>query len=462
MDRYYVHMLETLEKYRQFVNNLKSSPKTLFLYAIQSDESLHPCATDVSLVFIKDYHSNHTVWVSFNHPDSLKVVDVATFVQDLNQAQGTKFVFDKKSFLQLVPGVEKLSDCNLIHHLETGGIIEEQMYHTNAHKFVYRSKRGCGDLNKVVPILKHLELFESMYKELMTVPDLFTCEMNSGFQRENGVVIETLAELEKNGIFVNKECFNKHFDANVNPNGLVYSRYNIYTSTGRPSNHFDGVNYAALNKENGCRGCFVSRHKNGGMILVDYSAFHPRIICQLVGFDFPIDGDIYAYLGEMYFGRKVTEYDMGEIKSITMRQLYGGVETKYESIKYLSHLKEFIQKSWAEFERFGYVLTPIFHRKITDKHILDPNPNKLFNYILQATETEIALSSLSAVNQYLRDKKTKAVLYTYDSILFDFSPDDGLSLLPDIIKIMMMHNRFPVKAYFGESYDDVVQIYPKV
>lgn len=456
-------MLDTLEKYRRFVHDAKTSPKTLFLYAVRSDETLHPCATDLSVVFIHDYHSHHTYWLSFNHPDCPRVVKKDVFVKDLNQFQGTKFVFDKKSFLQLLPGVSKLSDCNLLYHLETGSIIDEHTYHTMAHKFIHRSKRGFGDLNNVVPILKHKETFDAMCQKILEVPDLFMAEMNAGYQQENSVIIEALTEIESNGIYVNKACFSQYFDAKVNPNGLVYSQYNIYTSTGRPSNHFDGVNYAALNKENGCRSCFVSRHgEGGGMILIDYSAFHPRIICQLVGFDFPRDEDIYAYLGEMYFGRKVTEYDMPEIKSITMRQLYGGVEPKYESIKYLAHLKDFIRRSWSEFEKNGYVKTPIFKRKISDKHILDPNPNKLFNYILQATETEIALSSLNLVNQYLRSKKTKAVLYTYDSILFDFSLDDGVHLLPEIIKIMMMNNRFPVKAYFGKSYDDVVQVYPKV
>jgi hypothetical protein len=242
---------------------------------------------------------------------------------------------------------------------------------------------------------------------------------------------------------------------------LVYSQYNVYTSTGRPSNHFDGVNYAALNKDNGVRKCFVSRHgEDGMMVLVDYSAFHPRLICNLVNFPMGVDDDIYKYLGEMYFKRPVTEYDMEEIKSITMRQLYGGVEEKYEHIKYLSNLKEFKNSNWEYFKNNGYVLTPVFLRKITKEHLCDANPNKLFNYILQATETETALSALQYVNRYLRDKKTKAVLYTYDSVLFDFCYEDGMNTFKDIINIMKVGNKFPVKIYTGESYDSVAQIYP--
>jgi hypothetical protein len=196
------------------------------------------------------------------------------------------------------------------------------------------------------------------------------------------------------------------------------------------------------------------------MVLIDYSAFHPRIISNIVNFPLDINEDIYKYLGEMYFHRKVTEYDMEEIKSITMRQLYGGVDEKYENIKYFGSLKEFINNNWELFKKNGYVLTPIFKRKITNQHLKDANPSKLFNYILQATETEIALSAVQIVNKYLKDKKTKAVLYTYDSLLFDFHKDDGSKVLGDIMNIMMMNNRFPIKVYKGESYDSVIQIYP--
>ncbi len=428
----------------------------IILWGVPSDESLHPSATDISAIFIKDVVTRETSIFGFNHPD-LKKIEMSPFLNELNALNVRKWVFDKKSFIQLLPAKDLL-DFNLYNHIEHGKIVDEFSCETTAHKFVYRTKRGCGDLNNVVPILKHKEVFESLCGEFFSVD---TETIDDGYKMENDVVIETLAELESNGIYVNAECFSKHFDAKIQPDGLVYSQYNIYTSTGRPSNHFDGVNYAALNKDNGVRKCFVSRHgEDGMMVLIDYSAFHPRIICNLVNFPMDVDEDIYKYLGEMYFKRPVTEYDMEEIKSITMRQLYGGVEEKYEHIKYLNNLKEFKNSNWEYFKNNGYVLTPVFLRKITKEHLYDANPNKLFNYILQATETETALSAVQWVNKYLRDKKTKAVLYTYDSVLFDFSYEDGMQVFQDIIKIMKVGNKFPVKVYTGESYDSVAQIYP--
>lgn len=444
-----------LSDYKKFIDSCRYVP--IIMWAIPSDEFLHPCATDISAVFIKETVYGDTFCVSFNHPDLSPFVDKQEFINDINSLEDKKWAIDKKTFLQLLP-VKELLDFNLWTHLQSGETIDRQILETSAHKFIYRSKRDCGDLNKVVPLLKHKEVFEKMCDVYFQTDSNL---LDDGFQKENSVILETLSELESNGIFVNEDCFKQHFDAKINPNGLVYSQYNIYTSTGRPSNHFDNVNYAALNKEDGARSCFVSRYGDEGtMVLIDYSAFHPRIICNLVDFPMPIDEDIYKYLGKLYFHREVNDYDMEEIKSITMRQLYGGVEEQYESIKYFSNLEQFKEIYWKKFNEDGFILTPIFKRIISTDHLKDANKNKLFNYILQATETEVSMTAVSWVNEYLRDKKTKAVLYTYDSLLFDFYKGDGKEVLEKIMSIMKMANRFPIKVYMGPSYNALTQIYP--
>jgi len=353
----------------------------------------------------------------------------------------------------MVP-VVGLLDANLHKFLGEGETMDASKFETPAHRILYRS--GVANLNNVIPILKHQEMFDGMC-------DSFTPgNTDVGYLKENKIVIETLAALEQNGIHVIEECFRKHFAANIPRPNTVFSQYNIYTVTGRPSNHFDNVNYAALNKENGVRNCFTSRYgKDGKMVLIDYAAFHPRIICHLVKFPLAIDVDIYQYLGQMYFKREnLGDYEIGEAKKLTFRQLYGGVEPQFETIKYFARLKSFIDQNWEEFKKQGFVLTPIFKRKITNKHLLDPNPNKLFNYILQATESEIAIQALNAVNRYLENKRTRAVLYTYDSVLFDFHKDDGSTTLNGVMTVMKMGERFPIKVYAGDSYASVSQIYP--
>lgn len=451
--------MSLFDNYKNFLNEIKLSNSPIILWGIPSDTFLHPCATDICLLFIKKIDDKKTYCISLNHSDLSCVIDKVTLISDLNRLNVNKWVIDKKSFIQLLP-VKNLLDFNLFSHLQRNEIIEMESYETLAHKFIYRTKRNCGDLNLTIPYLKHKEMFEMLCKKILTF-NLYLAEEENGYKKENQIIIETLTEVESNGIYVNEECFKNHFDVEIRPNKLVYSQYNIYTSTGRPSNHFDGINYAALNKENGIRDCFTSRYgDDGSIILIDYSAFHPRIISHLIDFEISFDCDIYKYLGKMYFGRDITEYDLDEVKRITMRQLYGGVESKYEHIKYFLNLNKYINKNWMFFNENGYVLTPIFNRKITNNHLIDATPNKLFNYILQATETEIALSAIKCINEYLKDRKTKPVLYTYDSLLFDFYNLDGAEVLSDIVKIMTLGNKFPIKVYKGSSYDSIIQIYP--
>ena len=192
------------ESYKKLLNDIRCVP--IILWAIPSDEFLHPCVTDISAVFIKECINKTTYCLSFNHPDLLPVVDKKTFINDLEKRQERNWVFDKKSFMQLLP-VSNLLDFNLLNHLQKGKTIDKQSLETNAHRFIYRSKRDCGDLNKVVPLLKHKEIFEKMCVEFFNVD---TNILDDGYEKENKTIIETLSELESNGIYVNADCFDAH------------------------------------------------------------------------------------------------------------------------------------------------------------------------------------------------------------------------------------------------------------
>jgi DNA polymerase I-like protein with 3'-5' exonuclease and polymerase domains len=120
-------------------------------------------------------------------------------------------------------------------------------------------------------------------------------------------------------------------------------------------------------------------------------------------------------------------------------------------------VSEYIDHRWKFFNKHGYVETPVFKRRITENHISDPNPNKLFNYLLQAAETEFSIQNIDRINRYLRNKKSKVVLYTYDSILIDICGDDKKDTLTDI-KTIMVDNQFPVKCHAGKNYDEMIEI----
>ena len=83
------------------------------------------------------------------------------------------------------------------------------------------------------------------------------------------------------------------------------------------------------------------------------------------------------------------------------------------------------------------------------------NRNKLFNYLIQAYETECNIKKILLIQDYLlrESKKTKLVLYGYDSFLFDFSTEDGVETLKKIKKILedrydLPTNRVDYKPYY--------------
>ena len=83
--------------------------------------------------------------------------------------------------------------------------------------------------------------------------------------------------------------------------------------------------------------------------------------------------------------------------------------------------------------------------------IENPNPTKIFNYIIQSYETSTNVKIILNIVEYLKDKQTKLVLYTYDSVLFDYSESDGVELLEEIKKIM----KYPVKIKKGLNYKEM-------
>jgi hypothetical protein len=77
---------------------------------------------------------------------------------------------------------------------------------------------------------------------------------------------------------------------------------------------------------------------------------------------------------------------------------------------------------------------------------------KLFNYYLQATETEVSVNKLSQLSELLQSHETCIILYTYDSVLFDVPLSEAQHILPQI-KTIMEQGKFPVKCKVGDIYD---------
>tara|TARA_R110002167_G_scaffold358837_1_gene575123 strand:+ start:939 stop:1541 length:603 start_codon:yes stop_codon:yes gene_type:complete len=191
------------------------------------------------------------------------------------------------------------------------------------------------------------------------------------------------------------------------------------------------------------------------LLEMDFDAYHPRLIADIIGYDLP-EGSIHEYFAKQYFGKEdISEEEYNQSKKITFRLLYGGIDSDFEKVPFFGKTKQFITQLWKKFKRDGHVLTPLMKRPLYKNCLHDMNPNKLFNYLLQASETEYNLHVLNNVNDLLREYETDIILYTYDSLLFDYNLADGKELLLKLRDVMSQSGRFPVKTKAGINYHNM-------
>lgn len=411
-------MVIVTDKNRDELNSLLLD-KMVFVHPVVVDSFCHPTQTTVSSVHIHlEYGGRYSVPVK--HPDApsqpISLWDCSQIV-----------VVNKKEFLQLFPltdpkKVVDLSSMVYLSHLPP----------LDLHKLLPQFIRNVygrfkfKNLNLSVPFTLWCQYADSvldlMVKTYATVSDVGATRAYSFL---NDVAIPTLSKVEESGLWT--------VDGK-----LEHSQYNLYTSTGRPSNAFGGVNYAALNKSDGTRDKYVSRHgDNGTLVQFDYEAFHLRILAMIIGYDLP-KTSVHRHLAELYYGTtEITPELYEESKARTFALMYGHTEDTND-IEFFRKVREYIQSFSGD--RF-------LSTKGREVIVPDPSPAKLFNYFMQLAETEIALSRVKTI---VDDGEVDVILYTYDAILLDVHNDD----LPYMSKVKdyLSTGKFPVRQYRGSSY----------
>ena len=268
--------------------------------------------------------------------------------------------------------------------------------------------------------------------------------MPEWFEFYNNRVTLALFGIEKNGITFNKPIFEKYYETNQDYYSIdgskIFTQYNIYTTTRRPANSYNGINFAALKKET--RSSFIP--SNDIFVEMDISAYHPTLAAQLIGYDFG-DKDIHVSFAEMY------GVDYKTAKELTFKQLYGGVFKEYAHLEYFKKIQMFMDDAWDTLQYGGYYDCPISKYRYQLKNLDNMNPNKLFNYILQNMETSNNMNILMDIHKVLRGKNTKIVLYTYDSFLLDYDKSEKDILLK--ISEIFTKYKLQIKTNTGNSYD---------
>ena len=59
---------------------------------------------------------------------------------------------------------------------------------------------------------------------------------------------------------------------------------------------------------------------------------------------------------------------------------------------------------------------------------------------------------INEVNGILHEYNSELILYTYDSLLFDYDINDGRELIIKLQDVMTQSNKYPVKIKAGVNY----------
>jgi hypothetical protein len=419
-----VIIVETNKEKDQFLEYWNNEQSTII--PIWEDLERHPVTTELSFLYIA-FSEEHFI-LPFNHNDCEKLEI------DLSTSNQIKFCWNKKGLLQAKLNITKLKDVQsslFFNKNELYPFYEKIEVLTNFyHRLGIRD-----DLGKSIPIMKFIEVLKGIVDDFGTLEPCLPWI--------DDTMIPTLSDIEVNGIQVDREKF---FDRWPNHQkslhlGNIFTEYNPYTITSRPSNRHLGINYSALNKKDGSREVFVPQ-KDKLFLQFDYDAYHVRIIGKLIKYKLP-DTSVHQWLADQYG----CDYD--ESKGRTFRILYGGVSDEDRKIPFFDKVDKFIKSLNDKALQNGYIQTPK-GRKIPLSWIEKPNSQKLFNYILQATETEF---NIEAMKKLKENDLPLPILYTYDSFLFEF--DDSEVDTIKKVKSVLESFGFPVKADWGSDYSKV-------
>ena len=401
----------------------------IFVVPIHTHPEIHPGIYAPLCLYLRDVTQPKGFLVNYFHPEALQFdsLQVKEYLRTFKKI----YTPDKKALSHSYFG-SNTYDLNLSEYKE----VKKQ---THTHLFYSQRYYESEDLNSIIPIVKHFEQCEIIFDEYASVikryvPNEYHNDLSNVFWF-----------IERNGLKVNS-AFERYFELKrpflSRYNSYTFSQYNLNTTTGRPSNTFNSLNFAALPKENGSRSVFVPR--NDFLLEIDLTAYHPTLIGQMVGYDSPT-GDIYEDFAAKY------GMDRAEAKSLVFKQLYGHIFDQYKDFEFFQLTQKLIEEIWNTFSSKGKYVVQETGKVFKKDDLPNMNPQKLFNYVIQHWETYSNVAILKEIIYIINNKETKLVLYTYDAFLLDVNKQDKEEI-KQILTVFKDKN-LQIKTSYGPDYN---------
>ncbi len=372
--------------------------------------------------------------IPYNHNDCERPL------LDLSKSTEQKKVWNLKGLLHFPLNLQNTIDLHSDVYFNKNQHLDIQEFIEPLTNFYIRNGLS-NNLGKSISIMKFGEVLRKFTDNLLYFKILPIKVFDSWV---NHVMIPTLSRIEQKGINVDIQKFFERWPDHSKflVKDKLYTEYNPYVITSRPSNRHGGINFGALNKKDGTREVLIPT-KGNSFLQFDYDAYHVRLIAELINYELP-KTSAHQWLADQYG----MSYD--ESKGRTFRILYGGPTEEDKKIPFFREVDIYIRNLWEDVRVSGFVKTPK-GRKIQLKWIDKPTPQKVFNYLLQSTETEY---NIDIIKKLYDNDINSLVLYSYDAFLFDFAYNEDVEDA-NKIKDIIESNGFPVHVSWGSDYSKV-------
>ena len=266
-----------------------------------TDHRKHYLNNNLSLIYVKKMSTQEEFVIGFDHSELGSLpIDV------LSKISAKKFYTINQKYL--LPFLNrKFVDMNTFYYLHKNSI-PDWIFETPVHLYFERRFPDKNNLNRIIPVAKHIEMHQDngnkifqLVRNLSDPPALYSYLLYG----------RVIYDLETSGIKINPTLLEKYYPNSIPHlfDNKLYSDYNFYTATGRPSNAFAGLNFAAVSKTSGARKTFIPQ--NDKFLMFDFDSFHLNLIARILKYEFS-EKNIHTYLGKFYFNKDVLtddEYD---------------------------------------------------------------------------------------------------------------------------------------------------------
>lgn len=416
-------------------DQLSRLPKedSCFLQVVPNSYLCHPKLTGACLYYYRNSEKGYIIAITHSETMSIEEKIAKSFIANHKKV----YVLDRKFHSYFVEE-NNLVDLSYSILSEKGEVRLED-HKTDIQKNYEKKFESNSCVNQIIPVCKLYESLEFLYSQVQKYLD------NANYSESLVNVDNAYKYVEQSPIGITEEFYDTYNIQNTSysiQKNSIYTRYNLYNQTGRPTNTFNGINFLAIPKDKEHRECIVPL--NDYLVEFDFDGYHIRLIAKEIGYELPTE-PVHEFFGKMYFKKdQLTEEEYKNSKSITFKQLYGGVLEEYKDFEFFKKMQTYID-SLSLTDR---VTLPT---GISLKPGKDMSKIKLFNYIVQNLETKNNSEKILKLKKLLEGKKTKLVLITYDAFLFDFDKRDGKHLLLDI-KSILEQGAFLTKHKYGKNY----------